>query len=483
MKQHKNRAGFTVLSFTFVVLFIGVATIFGNTSSAEAYNNEEKNVEEIETVEIVFEDEDTKDVEKSDKRLKLVAKNKFDKSSDFKIKNFEIHVSKHEDSLECDDKYHKFSMCHGLSSISAIVSAGEELPPRAKNRNGKLGITEVSVDYDLRKSNTEITDEEKLMDAIVWWSGTQELFRNENKYSINSIQGIIDVLEEYPAIILQMNKVVGGHSVVPYALYKDLDSKDYYLEVHDSNFPSSREFIKIEEKKKMFGNGTKLKLTPCRYSEYFRFKFYDVYKRMDELKAQGFFDFENEDDYKSQWDIYGDAYFDDDGNVILTEAEIWKKGAAWYTKEIDGPFKAEFKYKAGGGTGADGFVFMFNKDNSDMGADGGYTAFNKGGFGIEFDSSGKKWNEWDPDYAHVALIKDSVEEHIQLKEEPRVADNGWHEAVIDVKNDGVVVSIDGEVVIDYKGKLNLKKGSIGFSAATGVATNRHVIDLNSFKVK
>ena len=47
---------------------------------------------------------------------------------------------------------------------------------------------------------------------------------------------------------------------------------------------------------------------------------------------------------------------------MLTETTPWQAGAIWLVDEIKDPFVIEFTYRAGGGSGADGLVFMFYKD-------------------------------------------------------------------------------------------------------------------------
>lgn len=98
---------------------------------------------------------------------------------------------------------------------------------------------------------------------------------------------------------------------------------------------------------------------------------------------------------------------------------------------------------------------MFNKDKEILGEKGGNTAYNGGGYGIEFDRSGREWNEWDPEGSHIGLIKETTEENLQLKEDERVADNLWHDAVVQVTRNSIKVKIDNDIVIDYEGDIDL----------------------------
>jgi hypothetical protein len=47
--------------------------------------------------------------------------------------------------------------------------------------------------------------------------------------------------------------------------------------------------------------------------------------------------------------------------IILTKNEDNQAGVVWFNQDIYSPFNIEFKFRFGGGSGADGMVFMFYK--------------------------------------------------------------------------------------------------------------------------
>ena len=184
------------------------------------------------------------------------------------------------------------------------------------------------------------------------------------------------------------------------------------------------------------------------------------------------------------WTYIGDAYRDTKNEyVVLTEPKNWQVGVIWLKEEISAPFTAKFRYKAGGGTGADGLVFIFYKDTNYNPCNGeglGFTAspgcpggHSVPGYGIEFDN----WhNGFDPSGNHIALIKDHVRNHIIYVNDGRTEDNKWHNVTVEVDVSSVKVILDGETLFTWSGTLNRTFGGIGFSASTGMANNWHIID-------
>ena len=76
------------------------------------------------------------------------------------------------------------------------------------------------------------------------------------------------------------------------------------------------------------------------------------------------------------WTYIGNAYRDFANEyVVLTEDGDWQVGVAWFSQSIFSPFTAEFRYKVGGGTGADGMVFMFYKRMDYTPGAGGHLGF------------------------------------------------------------------------------------------------------------
>ena len=187
-----------------------------------------------------------------------------------------------------------------------------------------------------------------------------------------------------------------------------------------------------------------------------------------------------------QWSYSGNAYRDaQNGYIVLTPDKTWQVGNIWLNQDITSPFSIEFRYKAGGGTGADGLTFMFYKDKNYKPGQGGFLGFmpysnpyngeKAKGYGIEFDSY-ENTGFSDPTERHIALIKDSVANHLRLVGDQRAADDQWHQVKVDVSAKSIVVYVDGDQVITFYGDIDTTYGGLGFSAATGGSDNWHMID-------
>jgi len=182
----------------------------------------------------------------------------------------------------------------------------------------------------------------------------------------------------------------------------------------------------------------------------------------------------------------GSAYRDSSAEyMVLTENRDHQGGVILFKKDIFLPFIVEFKYKAGGGTGADGLVFMFYKQREYVPSDGGDLGFVTShgsrlpiavpGYGIEFDNHyNGEYN--DPSGNHIALIKDNVNNHLAYANDSRTEDNQWHNAKIVVGESSIEVYVDGGLVLTWKGTIDRTYGGLGFSAATGKQNNWHIID-------
>jgi hypothetical protein len=183
--------------------------------------------------------------------------------------------------------------------------------------------------------------------------------------------------------------------------------------------------------------------------------------------------------------IYGQNAYRDAGNgyVVLTELSSGQVGTLWLKDQVEQPFSAEFRYRAGGGSGSDGFVFMFYKDNNYVPDSGGCLGFGArsggddctaAGYGIEFDSYGG--NPGDPSNHHIALIKDSTSNHLAYIDDLRVNDNEWHHVKVEIETGSVTVELDGEQVLTWQGSLDTSYTAFGFGGATGGGTDWHIID-------
>jgi PKD repeat protein len=192
------------------------------------------------------------------------------------------------------------------------------------------------------------------------------------------------------------------------------------------------------------------------------------------------------DDFRADsglWTYTDNAYRDAvNGYVVLTEAVGGQTGRILLRHGIATPFNVEFRYRAGGGSGADGFVLMFYKDPNYMpcgAGDFGFTVVPNcdpvPGYGIEFDS----WNNPnynDPSSAHIALIKDHPRNHLAWFNDPRVNDNQWHDVRVVVGVGSVTVAVDGGQVLAWQGTLDRTYAGLGFGAGTGAASDWHIID-------
>jgi len=184
---------------------------------------------------------------------------------------------------------------------------------------------------------------------------------------------------------------------------------------------------------------------------------------------------------KKMWTMVRDAYFDATNRyVVLTRNQHWQAGALWLRDGIKVPFTAEFRYRAGGGSGGDGFVFMFYKKKDYWPCEGGNLGFVPGtgpspGYGVEFDSlPNPDYN--DPPYPHIALMKDRPDNHLTSVEDRRVADFKWHSARISVGESSVSAWVDGDLVLRWNGELDRSHTGVGIAASTGGMTNWHIVD-------
>jgi hypothetical protein len=189
------------------------------------------------------------------------------------------------------------------------------------------------------------------------------------------------------------------------------------------------------------------------------------------------------------WKYSGSAQRDSTNQyLVLTEPVNDLGGVALFNNTFTDCFTANFSYKAGGGTGADGFAFFFYKQNYSAPWYGGTLAFNGltmiPGYGIEFDNWGNVYGgepsppkeHADPSANHIALIKDHVGNHLLYVNDLRTEDNAWHNVTVRVKFSSVKVFVDGDFIFQWNGTLDRAFNCFGFCGATGSGTNWHIID-------
>ena len=202
----------------------------------------------------------------------------------------------------------------------------------------------------------------------------------------------------------------------------------------------------------------------------------------------------------ADWTLAGSAALDD-GTLVLTTPRANERGIAWLRAPVEGPFVAEFDYRAGGALnsiGGHGLVFMFYKRAADISLGSGCLGFSLGnpcaaaapsqggsileGYGVEFDAHLNGIGSFpgfggDPSAAHIALVRDSAGQHLVSADDARVEDDAWHTVRVVVDLDRVTVEVDGEQVLTWSGELDRTFGGLGFAATTTASeTNWHIID-------
>ena len=172
--------------------------------------------------------------------------------------------------------------------------------------------------------------------------------------------------------------------------------------------------------------------------------------------------------------LENDAVYDKDTNtILLCPASTWSNGKAKYPFEVCEDFTVSFEYMIGGGSSADGIMLAFFAEKDSITIDGGYLNFEGcGGYGLEFDTYR---NVNDSRYAHIAIVRDYVSNHLVSVDEPRVDDEQWHTAVLKVSGNNVVCTIDGDTVIDQVIEFDKTYRYMYFAASTGSCTDNHYI--------
>jgi len=181
--------------------------------------------------------------------------------------------------------------------------------------------------------------------------------------------------------------------------------------------------------------------------------------------------------------------------MVLTEPGSQRVGVIWLMNNITSTFTAEFRYRVGGGSGADGFVFMFYKDSDYEPGIGGYLGFlcrpvektcprnEAPGYGLEFDSyfnSLEAYGMGDPSQDHIAFIKDDINNHLIYVNDSRVEDDIWHHVKLVVTKEEMIVFVDGDETLRWSGVINRTFGSVGFGSGIWGQDNKHLID--DFKI-
>lgn len=243
-------------------------------------------------------------------------------------------------------------------------------------------------------------------------------------------------------------------------------------------------------------DGTGLKDTPLTNSAgtavfYLPNGTYDLEATVNSLKAETTIHIKDETktvkltlkeevDLSGDLELYGQAERLDDGSIRLTELKTWQSGSVWYSKPIgtkDG-FSTSFTYWAGEGRsqsygGADGIVLNIAHATG-LGSNGEGLGFvGTGAYGIELDSYPK--NSKDPDGKHIAIIKDSVKNHLAYVLDDRVDDSAWHTIKVTYDSKVIEVYLDGSKVLACDNISLNDEVYFGISASTGSGYNKHLI--------
>jgi hypothetical protein len=137
-----------------------------------------------------------------------------------------------------------------------------------------------------------------------------------------------------------------------------------------------------------------------------------------------------------------------------------------------------FKFKAGGGTGADGLAFgFFHQGNAWNG--GTSLSVGQSGYAVEIDNY-QSTN--DATANHIAIVRTSAAEapygytHLARYDTNATEDDVWHSVEVKFYNDNIKVWLDGTLILDYSTTFDKTYKRFLFGAATGGATNNHIID-------
>lgn len=206
-------------------------------------------------------------------------------------------------------------------------------------------------------------------------------------------------------------------------------------------------------------------------------------------------DFSTDPNLSDHWHIYryannkqNEAVWDAQNGVFYLTRSASDSGVATFTdyQLLSTRWIARFKYRSGGGSGADGLVFMFYKDEMGYGRPGyggflGFQyAFGNGipGYGVEFDNFYNPGDGiGDPSERHIAIIQNKAGNHLKYVNDERTEDDEWHNVVVHYTDGLIVVSVDDQVTLEHQLEKPMYFSSgVGFSSATALYNNHHIID-------
>ncbi len=209
------------------------------------------------------------------------------------------------------------------------------------------------------------------------------------------------------------------------------------------------------------------------------------------------------DDNSALWNFLGSAAIVSDGTgnkvLQLTPATTSQTGTVWLNQPISPPFEVEFKYRMLNNRdgylhyGADGIVFMFNKQQNIAPVNGGGMGFevdpslpdNGNGYGVEFDTFHNE--EWDSSGSHIALFhktpSSDLENHrLANADVSGINSSTWKQVRIEVTASSVDVYWGNSLStmtkrLSWTGPaLDTTYSGIGLSSSTGWGYSTHQID-------
>ena len=182
--------------------------------------------------------------------------------------------------------------------------------------------------------------------------------------------------------------------------------------------------------------------------------------------------------------IVGDAYYDEaQGHYVLTEEETWQGGSLWFNQvRCNDNFSISMDFYTGHAEqvdaygGADGICVACYSTCGQSGAQGGGLAFDGcGGYGVEIDTY-QNTDKSDPEYNHIAILQESVGNHIQLADASDFTEDGkWHHLQITNRRGVCTVFVDGAQVLQQENVTPNGQFEIGITGATGGGYNYHAV--------
>jgi hypothetical protein len=187
----------------------------------------------------------------------------------------------------------------------------------------------------------------------------------------------------------------------------------------------------------------------------------------------------------STWNFEGSAQWDSANSwVELTNTGTDRAGTAFQTSTtVDSDsISIEFSFFVSGGSGADG-ISLTALDSTRMSGFVGSTGGGIGyaglpGWSIEVDTwyNGEYNDPTQGDHLSVHIDGNS-HSFATWAALPEMEDGNWHQMAVTVSGSWMTVSVDGTTYIDESiSGLGAFPAYVGFTAATGAATNWHLID-------